>query len=237
MMMIMMITTTAAGTTGMTATVTIRASSPTTAGNWSRTPYRKRSPGGYAMLAAFVLTAVDFIANVVIFIFTDAVGLGPLSGFCHLVIYVPMVIFIGIAARLLFTLGSPGLIVTAIVMNFIVLLILGGATFIAILMLATGALPAPNPVLVTALAIQKRFQPGQSRRGRHGHPHLTSREVADGYAAQDQDQWRRRRRLLIRRAGSGIRACFGSERRRPEVQAPEESNHRKSRPSRLARPS
>ncbi len=134
-------------------------------------------PAGYAMLAAFCLTMANIISNVVIFIATDMLGLaqGPqeaaLTSFFHIVLYAPMVTFIGIGSRLLFTLGSRGLIITAIVMNFIVLLFLGGAVLLNFLMLATGRRCRPRIWWAgRGTHCSKRIQPCQSHRGGLGHP-------------------------------------------------------------------
>jgi hypothetical protein len=148
-------------------------------------------PAAYAMLAAFFLTAVMLLEYLVMTIATRNMGFaqGPeeaaLISFCGLLFYAPMLIFIGVGVRSLFTLGSRGLVVTAIVMNFIVFSIffcgvllntvLGTWAPVDWMSIATSSVSSLANLTAAVMALRV----------------LTFREVADAYAARAEEQRRR----------------------------------------------
>lgn len=153
-------------------------------------------PAGYAMLTAFVLTAAKHLGYIAVLIATQNFGMaqGPqdaaASSICHVSLYGPVLVFIGMGARCLFTLGSRGLIITAIVMNFIEFLLLGGGLvcntvlmgmpaqgFEDGLVLALGFVSGTANLTAAVMAIRV----------------LTFREVADAYAARAEHLWHWRR--------------------------------------------
>jgi hypothetical protein len=152
-------------------------------------------PAGYAMLAAFFVAAVGVVGNVAINIAELNMGLaqGPaevaFTSSCHVLLFAPMVTFIGIGARSLLTLGRRGLIVTAIVMNFIFVLIAGcgWASNIALL-----GRPAQGFADGTALAMSSVSGLANLVAAIMAIRVLMFREVADAYAARAEERLRRR---------------------------------------------
>lgn len=150
-------------------------------------------PAAYTMLAALVVTAVMVVGDAAIEAVVDPAG-GALMGVCRFVLYTPMLPFIGMGAGALFTFGSRGMIVTAVVMNFILLLLLGGCEVLNVLSLGQGVLPQPAPafVLWTGLALNGLAGLANLAAASMAIRVLTFREVAAAYAARAEEQWRRR---------------------------------------------
>jgi hypothetical protein len=108
-------------------------------------------PAGYVMLAAFVFTALNIAGNLTLNVLAhQELGAGPggdvavvaetISG---ITIYsIPLIVMM-LAGRALLTLGSRGLIIAAIVMNFILLFILGAFAAVNAVILASGQAPIP----------------------------------------------------------------------------------------------
>lgn len=154
-------------------------------------------PAGYAMLAAFFLTAATVIVGTAINIATQAQVLDgewlPVFFWtlaCSLLLfYLPMLTFMGIGARSLFTLGSRSLIVTAIVMNFIMFLLFCCGVAVNIVF---GTLAPENFALGAALAMGGVNSVANLVAAAMATRVLSFREVADAYAARAEDQRRRR---------------------------------------------
>jgi hypothetical protein len=181
-----------------TTTISIRATFPPDSRELVENAKSLARPAGYAMLAAFLLNTVEVIAGTAISIANELndpaqqdvlpLFFGTLAC-CYVVFEIPMLIFIGIGAKSLFTLGSRALIITAIVMNFIVFLIfccgvvsntlLGTWAPVDFAMgtsIATSSVSSLANLTAAVMAIRV----------------LTFREVADAYAARAEERLRRR---------------------------------------------
>jgi hypothetical protein len=155
-------------------------------------------PAGYAMLAALFFTAADLLHVLVVDVFARSALLpqGPedvaITCCCHLFLYGTISIFIAIGARSLFTLGSRGLIVTAVAMNFVRFFI---SSCIVVLNLAFTLLawaPAPDLLLTLGIVINVPVGLANVTAAVMAIRVLMFREVADAYAARAVDQLRRR---------------------------------------------
>jgi hypothetical protein len=153
-------------------------------------------PAGYAMLIAFIFTTINIFGDAAIYMATDNLGManGPdaaavtaVTSVCHILFHAPMLTFIGIGARSLFTLGSRGLTVTAIVMNFFVFLLLGGTVVVNFLFL-----PPPDFPRGAALAMSSVSSLANLTAAVMAIRVLASREVADAYAVWAEGRWHQR---------------------------------------------
>ncbi len=153
-------------------------------------------PAGYAMLIAFIFTTINIFGDAAIYMATDNLGMAKgaegavvtaATSVCHILLYAPMLAFVGLGARSLFTLGSRGLIVTAIVMSIFVLLLLGGGSVISSLFLPAPDLPAGTAVAMCCISSLANLTAAVMAMRV-----LASDEVADAYAARAKEQrWRR----------------------------------------------
>ncbi len=106
-------------------------------------------PAGYLMLAAFVFTGLNIASNAGLTVLTERelgnLPPGPMVGImiCGVSIYVVPLIFMLLAGRALLALGSRGVIITAIVMNFILFFILGAGALANVAVLTMGQIPVP----------------------------------------------------------------------------------------------
>lgn len=116
-------------------------------------------PAVYIMLGAFVFTSINILGNAALTVMTqeEIGGLpagGLLIGFiCGVGLYLIPLMFMLAAAYALWTLGSRGIIITAIVMNFILFFLLGGGAALNVVVLAVGMVPLPLGVVLPTIVM------------------------------------------------------------------------------------
>jgi len=166
---------------------------------------RVARPAGYFMAAACIFTGINIAGNAVLsFLSQQEMGPPPpgvpgpgamigLMVICLAVIFGPILIFIGLGSKCLFTLGSRGLIITAIVMNFILLLVMGGGLVINIIALAAGNLPVPIHLVLPTVVMNSFTCIANLGAAVLSIRVLINADVSEAYAMQQEDISRRRR--------------------------------------------
>ena len=155
---------------------------------------------GFAMLAAFAFTSFSILGETILnAVMQMEVGAVPgampvvLIAGCGIAFYAVPLVFIGLASRDLFTLGSRGIIITAIVMNFFVAFLLGGSAAINALLLGVGELPFPFGQILMSLVMNAISAVLNVAAAVMAIRALRLPDVTEAYAMCAEQTWRRRR--------------------------------------------
>jgi hypothetical protein len=156
-------------------------------------------PAGYVMLGAFFFTAINIAGNGVLTVITQ-MQLGALPGeilavglICSVGFYSIPLIFMMLAGRALLTLGSRGLIITAIVMNFILFILLGGGAALNVWILASGELPVGLGLVLPTVVMNSISTVLNLAAAVMAIRVLRDPDVSEAYAVRVEELWRRRR--------------------------------------------
>jgi predicted Zn finger-like uncharacterized protein len=155
-------------------------------------------PAGYVMLGAFAFTAINIAGNGVLTMLTE-MEMGAMPGevlalglICSVGFYSLPLVFMMLGGRGLLTLGSRGMIVTAIVMNFILFFLLGGGAALNLGVLAMGELPVPLSLVVPTVVMNSISSVLNLAAAVMAIRVLRDPDVSEAYAVRLQELWRRR---------------------------------------------
>jgi hypothetical protein len=155
-------------------------------------------PAGYVMLGAFVFTAINIVSDTVLGIVAqNALGAVPgeilaVGVVCSVGFYSIPLIFMMLAGRSLLTLGSRGMIVTAIVMNFILFLIFGGGAAVQLAVLVMGEVPVAPGLLLPIIVMDSISSVLNLAAAVTAIRVLRDPDVSEAYAVRVEELWRRR---------------------------------------------
>ncbi len=156
-------------------------------------------PAGWVMLAAFAFTGINIVTDSVLAIVVQN-ALGAMPGevlafqvVCSVTFYSIPLIFMMLAGRGLLTLGSRGMIVTAIVMNFILFFIFGGGAALQFAVLVMGEVPVAPGLILPIIVMDSISSVLNLTAAVMAIRVLRDPDVSEAYAVRVEELWRRRR--------------------------------------------
>lgn len=157
----------------------------------------------YMMLAAFAFTTLNILGNSVVNVLTQ-MEMGNMQGdmapfmaigvVCGVLFYAVPLGFMMFAGRGLLILGSRGIIITAIVMNFLMMLLLGGGALLNVGVMVVMELPVPLGLTVPVIVMNSISSVLNLTAAVMAIRALRLPDVVEAYALRAEQAMRRRRR-------------------------------------------
>ena len=157
-------------------------------------------PAAWVMLAAFAFTGINIVSDTVLgIIVQNAMGAMPgqvlaVGVVCNIGFYTIPLIFIFLAGQGLLTLGSRGMTVTAIVMNFILFFIFGGGAAVQLAILVMGEVPVAPGLILPIIVMDSISSVLNLTAAVMAIRVLRDADVSEAYAVRFAEMWRHRHR-------------------------------------------